>query len=143
MLRIPGIPRNSIVQASYAQAPTYVPSHIKPTMYRLLHHACHAQAPIHCQGVYGRFTVPTFSSQPIPLRCPKLSSVQALKPVTHRLLQYQPHSPTYHPSPTSSLLCSGSYIKPAILRPQHMFYPTSSLSCPGPYIITPVLHQAC
>ena len=53
------------------------------------------------------------------------------------------HQACYAQAPTSSLLRSGSYIKPVILRLQHMSHPTSSRLCSGPYIITPVLHQAC
>ena len=65
-----------------------------------------------------------------------------IKPVMPRLL--------HHSSPTSSLLCSGSYIMPAMARSQYaptdimpfmprpLHYnpsPTSSLLCPGSYRI--------
>ena len=76
-------------------------------------------------------------------------------PITcSRPLLHKSQSPTYHPSPTSSLLCSGSYSKPTIPRPQHMFYPTSAcyaqaltsspqsyikpVMCPGSYIKPPM-----
>ena len=40
----------------------------------------------------------------------------------------------YNPSPTSSLSRSGSYSKPTIPLPQHMFYPTSACHTQAPTV---------
>ena len=83
-------------KACYAQAPTDIlPPYIKPVMPRLLHYH---PSPIYIKPIMPRF-------QHMLLTC--------IKPVMLGLLHH-------HPSPVSSLLFSGSYIMPAMVRPQHV-----------------------
>ena len=119
LLRIPRIPRNFIVQAGHAQAPTHIPSYIKPATLRLLHQACYAQAP-------------TLSL---------LYSGSNICPILHQAGYAQ--APTSSPQSYTNLLCSGSYIKPVMLRLQHMFHLLQACYDQAPYIITLVLYQAC
>ena len=101
----------------------------------ILHEAGHAQTPTYSS------IIPTMArSQHVPTD---------ILPVMLRPLHY-------NPSPTSSLSRSGSYSKPTISLPQHMFLPSilhdacyaqpptyikpvpaSSLLCSGPYLCCP------